>query len=133
MLAVRKRRQLVHIGCEPIRFGRQIYESRFDGIGDRVQPDYFLHGGLVARDTVDVISNQFLNQLRSGRLVLDQNIRRMKALSQFAHCPLQIGIVHAASQHMQQVDLLFFHPPGSANTVVVQFSAFVRSVPTLDN
>ncbi len=63
MLAAWKRRQLVHILCEPICFGRQIYEFMFDGAGDRVHPHYFIHGGLVGLDSVEALPDQFLYEL----------------------------------------------------------------------
>jgi hypothetical protein len=69
---------------------------------------------LVAGDRVEAVGDQLLDQLGALRLVLDQHDSGVKGSGLLAHRSLQLRILHALAQHMQQKEALAPDPPGCA-------------------
>ena len=51
----------------------------------------------------------------------------------FFHCAFEIGIFHATTKDVQQIEMLVFFAPGRADTIVVQLAGFIGGIPALHN
>src|ERR1700730_9357731 len=74
MPTVRKDGKFVKIDSPPMGFGWQVHEPVFDGVGHRMQPHDLFHSWLIAGHAARALSNQLLDELCPGSLVLDQDV-----------------------------------------------------------
>ena len=95
---------------EPRRFFWQMDKTVLDHRRLGVHAHDLVRLRLVAGDRAQALLDQFLDQLGSGRLVLDQHDTGLEGLALLAHRALQFGIFHALAQYVLQVKVLALDP-----------------------
>src|SRR5438105_12306663 len=88
-------------------------------------------GLLVAGDAVTAITDQLLDQLGAGGLVLDQHDTRTEQALLLAHGALQRWVLEPPAEHTEEEEVLAFHSPGRAHREVAELGGLVGSVPAL--
>ena len=64
-------------------------------------------------------------------LVLDQHDARSEPLMLVAHRPLELRILHALAQYVEQIEVLAGNAPGGADAEIAELGRFAGGVPAL--
>ena len=89
--------------------------------------------GPVALDGVEAFASEFLDELGAGSLVFDQHDPCPVQLLLLPHRALEVGIIHAAAQDMEEVGVPADDAPGRADAEVAELGCLVGRVPALNH
>jgi hypothetical protein len=89
-------------------------ETVLDHRGLRVHAHDLVQLRLIARHGVQAVGDQFLDQLGGRSLVLDQHDTRAQPLVLRAHGALQLRVLHAPPQYIDQIEVFAVNSPGRA-------------------
>jgi len=92
MPAVRKSHQFAEVVGEPMGGVGQVDEAVLDGGGLGVKAHNLVAAGLVARDLRDTLLEEFLDKLRPGGFVVNQDNRRRKHFILSANLAFEVGV-----------------------------------------
>jgi hypothetical protein len=67
----------MHILGEPVRLLGQVHEAILDGARNRMQAHDLVQRWLVFSDSRNTVTDEILDQRRSRRFILDENVRAM--------------------------------------------------------
>src|SRR6516164_2628791 len=118
--AIREGAQLVQILGEPRCRVGEVDKAVFDHCRLRVHAHDLVELRLVAGHRVEAFGDQLLDQLGARGLVLDQYDTRAKPLVLRAHRALELGILHALPQYVDQIEVLARYPPAGADAVIAE-------------
>ena len=120
MLAFREHRQFMKIFGEPRGGLGNVDKAVLDHRGLRVQTHGLVASRLVAGDAVAAISDQLLDQLGTGGLVLDQHHARMEQALLLAYGALQRRILEPPAKHTDEKKDVRLYLPLSVRLMLKQ-------------
>ena len=131
VLAVGEDGHLVQVFGEPRRRFRDVDEAVFDHRGLRVQAHRLVNGRLVTRDSMAAIGDQFLDQLGTGSLVLDQHDSYAMPVLLLAHRSLECRIFETLAEEIKEKEILVPYSPSRAYREIAELGRFVGRIPAL--
>jgi hypothetical protein len=133
ILAARKACQLPYIVVKPRRrvWKKHITTLEFRRLRVQTQTLVRSRRRSIGFDPQDSLGLKILNQLRTGRFVLDENDIRIMKVSLLLYSSLEIREIEASTENVEQIIAIISGTPGRANAEIVKLAALICRVPAL--